>query len=164
MQGHHRTPAEPIMPSGVETAQDAGPLRPGDLSPSLVLAAIAQSKIIPEECWDGVCTRAAATASPGPARHGWAVPGWGGQAVQAVAMKRAVQAVFVWLGQCVTATESRLHHSGGEGRAVPSLHLLRGCCLGGIHGRGQARKGRGWQWEGRGDNSEVGGFLTSKRS
>lgn len=48
------------------------------------------------------------------------------RAVQAVAMKHAVQAVFVWLGQCVTATESRLHHTSGEGRAVPSLHLLHG--------------------------------------
>lgn len=32
--------------------------------------------------------------------------------------------------------------------------------LGECKGRGQARKGRQWWWEDRGDSSEVGGFLT----
>lgn len=89
--------------------------------------------------------------APDSARGGWAVPAGSAGAAQAVAMKHEVRAVFVWLGQGVTAAEPRLRHARREGRAVPSLHLLHG--QGQLppwgNARGGDRRGRGEDGSGR---------------
>lgn len=137
MQGHHRTPAELIMMSGMETVQDVGPLCLRDLNPSLVLAATAQSKIIPEGCWDSVCTEElqvqpltmldmAGLSLAGSAR-----------AVQAVAMKHVV---------CVFLAGKVSHHHGVQVASCQEMEreeqcpasicsMARGSCrLGGMQG------------------------------
>lgn len=129
--GTPQSSTELIPPSGMETAQDAS-----RLCPSLVLAATAQSKIIPEGCRDGVCTRGAARASPGAGRQGGA-----GCRNDTCGLSCV----------CLAGTARHRHrpgwHQAGQREeqcpASSAPWLEAGAILGVCKGKGQARKGRG---------------------